>query len=101
MDDCGDRTDDSPFLCNTTCNQDEFMWDFGYYIKGEYVCNTNTDCLDENDEQSSDYWAKILTDEQFQCHTHEAGVPFRRACFPLDAVCDGVEDCTDGLDEWN
>ena len=77
------------------------MCDFGYCIRGEYVCDTKTDCLDGSDEWSCDYRAKICTDEQFQCHTHEPGVPFRRACFPLDAVCDGAEDCADGSDEWN
>ena len=77
------------------------MCDFGYCIKGEFVCDTKTDCLDGSDEWSCDYRAKICTDEQFQCHTHQPGVPFRRACFPLDAVCDGVEDCADGSDESN
>ncbi|CAA9994251.1 unnamed protein product [Nesidiocoris tenuis] len=109
VDDCGDNSDEegcvipptlpSPTILPTParerkCRMDEFRCDSGACIAQQWVCDSEKDCPNGEDEKHCDYG------------THEEECPPRfykckksRTCLPAYQVCDGIKHCPDGSDE--
>ncbi|BET01296.1 Low-density lipoprotein receptor repeat class B [Nesidiocoris tenuis] len=109
VDDCGDNSDEEGCVIPPTlpiptilptparerkCRMDEFRCDSGACIAQQWVCDSEKDCPNGEDEKHCDYG------------THEEECPPRfykckksRTCLPAYQVCDGIKHCPDGSDE--
>lgn len=94
-DQCGDSSDekdcdrfvcfDKQFKCSASTNQTAFC------IDNSKRCNGIKECPNGEDEISADCVNKECPREKFKC---SSGI-----CIPQVWVCDGDQDCLDGLDE--
>ncbi|KAL8596219.1 hypothetical protein ACOMHN_021259 [Nucella lapillus] len=71
------------------CGADEYRCHDGSCIQNEWLCDTDTDCLDGSDERNCP--SDCSGDHQFLCHNGQ--------CITNEFRCDGDDDCGDHSDE--
>lgn len=109
LDDCGDASDEDGcpshgFRSNTTtqrptttpmyhtCQKDQFQCRTGTCIWETWVCDNDSDCPDQEDEENCPQVKTCEDSSEYRCRRSSG-------CIPSNLLCDGHADCADGSDE--
>ncbi len=93
IDDCGDNSDESAFLCDhlppRKCSESEFKCANNNCIPGHWRCDHDNDCGDNSDEQGCQ--AFDCGSNKWKCNSGH--------CIQVTQKCDTVRNCLDYSDE--
>ncbi|KAL4217908.1 Enteropeptidase [Mactra antiquata] len=123
VNDCGDWSDEM----DCECGQYEYQCDMGMCIKSYQQCDGKPQCPDNSDEANCDgcthgqvkcpdgkcIMSEWICDGRAECSNgwdesncdicgrYQFTCADQDTCIPISKVCDQVEDCPDGKDEWS
>ncbi|XP_074662931.1 uncharacterized protein LOC141915336 [Tubulanus polymorphus] len=100
---CADGTDEEN--CTTpipTCSDDEFTCKSGKCLSKNITCDNYCDCFECEDEDVPINCTEPCNNKtETPIRNCVVGGAFSFKCLPKEKICDGINDCQNGIDEKN